>query len=214
MCGRATLTTEELESVAEAVEAAFSPADAELYRPRYNLAPTDLHFIVRNDDGLRVLVPAKWGLAGKAGPLLINVPSETAPEKFKSAFATRRCLVPVDGFYEWTGAKKTKHPIWFHTPNRSIFLLAGLFEERDAGQVSFTILTTDANRLVGRAHDRMPAIIPLDKASEWLSTPTPCLLTPAPEKVLVATEVSSRANSVTYDDPWCLVGWKPGGSER
>ena len=209
MCGRATLTTEELETVAKTVEASFSPADALLYRPRYNLAPTDLHFIVRNDGGRRVLASAKWGFSGKARPLLINVRSETAPEKFKAAFATRRCLVPVDGFYEWTGAKKAKHPIWFHTPNKSIFLLAGLFEERDEGQLSFTILTTEANRLVAPAHDRMPAVIPIEKAGEWLSTPTPYLLTPAPEKALVATEVSPRANSIKNDDAECLTPWTP-----
>ena len=209
MCGRATLTMEELEIVAKTVESAFSPADAALYRPRYNLAPTDRHWIVRTQDGQRVLVPGTWGFTGKVSPLLINVRAETAPTKFKSAFANRRCAIPVDGFYEWIGSKKTKHPIWFHTPEKKVFLLAGLFEEREGGELAFAILTTQANALVAAAHDRMPEILPFDKLAEWLSVPVPYVLEPAPEKTLIGTEVSSRANSVTQDDPSFLVGWNP-----
>ncbi len=209
MCGRATLTTEELETVAKTVESAFSPSDAELYRPRYNLAPTDLHFIVRQAGAGRALVPAKWGFTGTGRPLLINVRAETAAQKFKGAFEKRRCLIPVDGFYEWTGAKKTKHPVWVHTPDKEIFLLAGLYEEREGERPAFTILTTEPNRLLAPLHDRMPAIIPNDKATEWLSAPVPVpyLPAPAPEKLLVTTDVSPRANSVQYDDEACLTPW-------
>jgi putative SOS response-associated peptidase YedK len=62
--------------------------------------------------------------------------------------------------------------------------------------------------LTARIHDRMPAILPSQKIAEWLSAPSSYLLRPAPEGVLVATEVSNRANSISHDDPACLEPWR------
>jgi putative SOS response-associated peptidase YedK len=67
MCGRLTLTVPDLSALADEVEAHLDPADARLYRPRYNAAPFDLHFIVREAGGKRHLEPAHWGFAGARG---------------------------------------------------------------------------------------------------------------------------------------------------
>src|SRR5262249_16441106 len=148
----------------------------------------------------RVLVPARWGFSSSRARLIVNARSETAPEKFSSAFAERRCVMPVDGFYEWTGYKKQRHPVWYHARNKGLLLLAALYETRADGTTGFTVLTTTPNRLTAQVHDRMPAIIAPTSVATWLSAPSPQLLQPAPEEVLVAEEVSSRANSVSHDD--------------
>src|SRR5438270_3571109 len=98
MCGRITLTTPDVEAVAALLEARVSPADAPLYKPRYNAAPTDTHWIVQPSPEGRLLVPAVWGFPGG----VINARSETADRRFHSAFQNGRVIVAADGFYEWT----------------------------------------------------------------------------------------------------------------
>lgn len=205
MCGRATLTSPELETVAQLVEATFDPAHTEAYRPRYNLAPGDRHWIVRRSQHQRRLEPAHWGLRGRIRPLIINIRAESAATRFSSAFLHRRCLVPVDGFYEWMGGKGRRHPIWFHPRSESLLLLAGLYEERTDGGFAFGVLTSAPNTQVAKVHDRMPVILPPERADEWLSAPAACLLAPAPEELLLATAVTDRVNSVAHDDPDCLA---------
>src|SRR4051812_46132860 len=104
MCGRITLTMPDVEAVASMLEADVSPEDARLYRPRFNAAPTDQHWIVQQSSDRRLLVPAVWGL--RAG--LINARSETADQRFRSA---SRVIVAADGFYEWTGPRDARQPI-------------------------------------------------------------------------------------------------------
>jgi len=99
-----TLTTKGYDQLAHLLDVEESEEDAALYRPRYNVAPTDDHWIVRLD-GKRKLARAKWGIRPGGRELLINLRSETAPRRFKKAFEERRCLVPADGFYEWEGPK-------------------------------------------------------------------------------------------------------------
>jgi|ERR1700730_8812844 len=214
MCGRMTLTEPDLSAVAALIDARLEPADAPLYRPRFNAAPSDLHFIGLDGKGARRLVPARWGVAGARGQLVINARSESADlrPRFRDAWARRRCVVPADGFYEWTGARGDRRPLWFHLREPSpggVFFFAGLFEEppHGAGEVrpSFCVLTTEANALVAPVHDRMPVILDGAQALRWLLQPDPALLAPAPEGLLVATEVSARANSVANDDAACLV---------
>src|SRR5262245_58567436 len=110
MCGRMTLTTKGYEQLAALLDIEPDPDDAPFYRPRYNIAPTDDHWIVRQDGDARRLVRAKWGVKPGGRELLINMRSETAPRRFKRLFESFRCLVPADGFYEWTGPKKDRRP--------------------------------------------------------------------------------------------------------
>ena len=230
MCGRFTLTRRSMEELATALDAEARPEYAGMYRPRYNIAPTDQHWIVRTKFEQRELLPAAWGLVNswqtdaKSAFKQINARSETAPSRpaFRDAYERHRCIVPADGFFEWTGTKQARRPIWFHPPDGGLLTFAGLYEywrkpDSDEWQRTFTILTTAANELVAPVHDRMPVILPPDRIDEWLHMPAAedarasyaetlrPMLAPAAEGLLVATEVSPRVNSVANDDPACLT---------
>lgn len=191
------------------------------YRPRYNIAPTDPHWIVRTKYEDREILPARWGLVNhwmtdrKQAFKNINARAETVRKTpaFRHAFAERRCVVPADGFFEWTGPKENRQPIWFHRPDGGLILFAGLYESwkpsPDEWERTFTIITTNANDLVTPIHNRMPVILEDDAVDDWLyarQSPESLieLLRPAPEEMLVATPVSARVNSVKNDDPEVL----------
>jgi putative SOS response-associated peptidase YedK len=216
MCGRFTLTRRDLQQLA--LELGVSVDALAGYRPRYNIAPTDQHWIVRAKYEDRELLPAMWGLVNswakdkKRAAQQINARAETLESRlgFKDAFRKRRCVVPADGFFEWVGAKNVRQPIWFHRPDSGLLLFAGLYEswqpKPGEWERTFTIVTTDANEVVGRVHDRMPVILSDEEADAWMLPNEDVkklgqLLVPAPERLLIATAVSPRANSVKNDDP-------------
>jgi putative SOS response-associated peptidase YedK len=204
MCGRMTLSRRELAEIADELAAIVDPEAVAGYRPRYNVAPTDRHVVLRLVDGQRRLELARWGLppTGPGRPPLFNARAETAPTKqaFRAAFAGGRCVVPADGFYEWRTTADGRQPLWIHRPDGGLLLMAGLYE---AGR--FTVLTTEPNALVREIHDRMPALLSEAEAATWLAAPTQRVLHPAPEGVLAARPVSGRVNSVRHDDPQCLA---------
>jgi putative SOS response-associated peptidase YedK len=223
MCGRMTLARDDFDEVAEELEALYTPAIAAAYRPRYNVAPTDTHVIVRateyagqGSDGSdgggrsRWLQLGSWGFfGGPKRPPLINARAETAAGRgsFASAFAERRCVVPADGFYEWSGPKEARQPHWLHRADGGLLLFAGLWQEGAPGSalVRFTVLTCAPNQLMSGIHDRMPVILAPGDVTAWLAKGDPALLRPAPEDVLRAVPVSTRVNSVKNDDPACLT---------
>lgn len=217
MCGRMTLTLGEFDEVLAALAdllldpVTVDEGTAAQYRPRYNAAPTQPHLVVRCANDHPVLGVGLWGLRVQPGrPPLINARAETARTRppFKDAFARRRCLIPVDGFYEWQKSRAGRQPLWFHRPDGGLLLLAGLFDElpspEGAARTRFTVLTCAPNRLVAPVHDRMPAVLNPIEAATWLNAPLPELLHPAADDVLVATQVSTRVNSVRNDDVDCL----------
>jgi putative SOS response-associated peptidase YedK len=210
MCGRITLTNPDLDEVAALVEAQVRPEDRALYRPRYNAAPTDQHWVVQPSPQGRLLVPAVWGFVGGRSGLVINARAETADKRFREPFALRRVVVPADGFYEWTGPEDARRPIWFRPRKGGLLYLAGLAEPLPDGRLSFLVLTTEAAGEVARIHDRMPVLLPREKVEAWLERPDSGLLVPAPADFLTATEVSPRVNDVRNDDP-TVVG-PPQGS--
>jgi putative SOS response-associated peptidase YedK len=203
MCGRFTLTVATFDELCALLGVPPDVDAAAVFRPRYNVAPTDTHIILC-EEGRRHLAPAVWGL-GVDKPQ-INARSETADSRptFRAAFARTRCVVPADGFFEWTADRQ---PIWYHRKDGGLLLMAGMFE-RDRSGLRFTILTTAANDLIAPVHDRMPVILAPEQVDTWLGrTPLPKLrklLAPAPADWLVATEVSPRVNSVKNDDAACL----------
>ena len=223
MCGRFTLTAENREWVAQHLGVDPEQLIEEYYRPRWNIAPTQEHWIVRNQREEREAVWATWGLVNwwdenrRAGAKHINARAESLAKRrpFRDAFKTARCIVPADGFFEWVGEKKERRPIWFHRPDREPFLFAGLYasarlEGEAERTTTFTIITTEPNETVRPIHDRMPVILPTDEAIEaWLFDDQPPealrgLMTPIADEFLVPTAVSTRVNSVDNDDAACL----------
>ena len=118
MCGRFTLTTRDVHELARALRAEVDTELAPLHRPRWNVAPTDDHWIVVLEHGRRVLRRAPFGVEAADGRLVINARSETAAAlpTFRAAFQEGRCLVPADGFFEWQGGRSGRRPVWFHPP--------------------------------------------------------------------------------------------------
>jgi len=120
------------------------------------------------------LIPS-WWKQEKPPAHMFNARAESAAEKpsFRSAFKRRRCLVPVDGFYEWKkheDGTKTKHLIT-HLDDQPL-VLAGLWETWDSpgGETipSFTVLTCEPNDRLSDIHDRMPVILDASRHETWL----------------------------------------------
>ena len=227
MCGRFTQASS-WEETAELFDLEEIPEDLP---PRYNVAPTQLAAVVRNE-GVRRLRMLRWGLIPSGardpsiGNRLINARAETAGIRpsFRDAFRERRCLVPVDGFFEWKRLGRRRQPWLFRMRERGPFALAGLFERWRAppgilaGRASgtgrpelletFTILTTDANEVVSPIHDRMPVILHSDTFDRWL-TGGEVPLGPYPSAAMAAFRVSSLVNNPAHDDPRCIEPLKP-----
>lgn len=218
MCGRFTLTFKDHEKLAEAIGVPAGQIAPAAYKPRYNIAPTDPHWVVRMRYEEREVLPAKWGLvnswakdAGRAARQ-INARAESVRTNaaFRDAFASRRCAVPADGFFEWLGSGTTKQPVWFHREDGGLIYFAGLYESwqpaPEQWQRTFTIITTEPNALVSPVHNRMPVVLPPDAVDEWLDPKEDdldrlqALLRPAADDALVSRPVSRRANSVKNDD--------------
>ena len=165
MCGRYSLSYADLGAVVAALDAMIDPAAAELYRPRYNVAPSNAVVVARPRDDRAVLVPAVWGLR-RDSRFIVNVRSESAASRFRGALQHGRCVVPADGFYEWTGEAKDRRPIWFHAEDGAPLLMAGLLDEGDTP--AFAVLTAPARPPVDAIHDRMPVLLSREGARRWL----------------------------------------------
>lgn len=215
MCGRYTLrvTGEKLAERFDASDVGFEPT--------YNAAPSQSLPVVR-DDGERSVDLLNWGLVpswSEDGDGYINARSETVAEKpsFSEAYESRRCLVPVDGFYEWDEAP-------YYVEFDRIVALAGIWErrvpdKRQAGlgefggedrsqevQESFAILTTEPNEQVARLHDRMAAVLALGEEGGWLNgSVTADELGPREEPAKVR-RVSERVNDPSEDDASLIEG--------
>ncbi|MGE0117823.1 MAG: SOS response-associated peptidase [Dongiaceae bacterium] len=187
-------------------------------RPRYNAAPTDSLPVVRLDrNGNRELAMLRWGLVpfwakdAKVGAKFINARAETiatAPA-FRTAFRTRRCLVPAGGFYEWKKAHGRRQPYHIGMRDGTPFAFAGLWERWNGGAAlieSFTIITGEPNSLVADLHDRMPAILDPEDYDTWLraadtAIAAAMLQQPFPAQLMAAYPVSTNVNSVKNDAP-------------
>ena len=221
MCGRYTLSRREADQLA--FELGIPVEQLADYRPRFNIAPGQRQWIVRMEYEDREALQARWGLINhwakdrNTGYKQINARAETAHGRpaFRDAFKKRRCVVPADGFYEWTGPKTGRQPLWFHRPDGGLLLFAGLYEswqpEPDVWEPTYTIITTDANGTVGQVHNRMPVILPEERIDDWLHPREEDVeklrgfLVPAADELLISTPVSRRVNSVKNDDPELLT---------
>jgi len=206
-------------------------APESLLAPSYNVAPTnDVYGVVVGADGVRRVDVFHWGLVPvwakdvKIGSKLINARSESLAEKpaFRTAFRRKRCIVPMDGFYEWKvvpglvgpRGKPAKQPMYVHRLDGEPLAVAGLWELwRDRADPegpwlhSCAVVTTGANATMAPVHDRMPAVLAPSTWSTWLDAGNDDLaslgelLVPAPEHLLTMHPVSSAVNNVRSKGP-------------
>jgi putative SOS response-associated peptidase YedK len=193
--------------------------------PRYNVAPTDEVWAVAESDGRRRVGRVRWGLvppwaeSPRVGARMINARAETLLDKdvFRRPLERRRCLVPADGFYEWTSKPGGGKQAWHLRPRHGgVLAFAGLWESwrpRGDGErvVSATIVTTQANATVAPVHDRMPVCLPAGAWDEWLDPANDdlleltSLLVAAPEDLLELRPVGPLVGNVNNDGPELLA---------
>lgn len=182
MCGRFFrhgVTWAEYRAALDLIE----PENVEPPEPTWNAAPMSIQPVIRRaerSDHLEMapmlwsLIPSWWKKPLKEKSFSsFNAKCETAAEKpvFRGAFKYRRALVPVSGFYEWTGQAGNKIPFAIALRNRRWFCLAGLWDRAmiDGSEIdSFTVLTTTPNDLMAGIHTRMPVIIRPEDCARWL----------------------------------------------
>ncbi len=229
MCGRFTLTIPSYEDLASALGMSPAPGAAELFRPRYNIAPTDATWVVRlGPERQRELALLEWGLVPRWSKTLmqagrpINARAETLEKKpvFREPLERRRCVVVSDGFFEWDKSGPVKQPLWFRPTSGGLLLLGGIWDswktEEGTRRQTFAIVTTAPNQEVAPVHDRMPLVLTGHDADAWLDVPprgAPAevtdavrkLIHPPPDGSLTPTLVSKRVGSVKNDDPSILL---------
>jgi putative SOS response-associated peptidase YedK len=206
----------------------------------YNVAPTDEVYIVAQRPAAderpaqRQLRVARWGLVPSwakdrsIGSRMINARLETVAEKpaFRKAFASRRCLVPADGYFEWYQAQNgRKQPFFIHPRDGRSLAMAGLYEfwrDRAAGPDapllwSCSIITTSATDDLGRIHDRMPLVVEPDAWEEWLGAgpADPGAMVPAADASsgLEAWPVSAAVGNVRNNSPELVEPVAPSSEE-
>jgi putative SOS response-associated peptidase YedK len=227
---------------------------AEPLPPDYNVAPTKQVYAVvqrpadpQDEHGAseRQLRSVRWGLVPfwakdpSVGNKMINARMETVHEKpaYRRPFASRRCLLPADGYFEWyateqktKAGKPVKQPFFIHPADGGLLAMAGLYEvwrdkTRDDDDPqrflwSCTVITTSAEDSVGHIHDRMPLMVERDRWASWLDPAVhdpdtlKQLLVPAAPGRLEAYPVSTAVNSVRNNGPELLdaLAAEPGQS--
>ncbi|MCU1400971.1 MAG: hypothetical protein JWN62_4080 [Acidimicrobiales bacterium] len=225
MCGR-FVSTNSAEEIANYFGASF---DGEAPPENFNVAPTnDVLAVVSSGGDDRSLKAFHWGLVPiwakdvKIGSSMINARSETINEKaaFKGVFRKYRCIIPMDGFYEWQAAhadspvnakgKPLKQPMFIHRADGEPLAVAGLWSAwRPKGSDpdtpwlhTFGVITTAANNTMAPVHDRMPVILPATLWAQWLDPAENdldallAMLVPAPDSLLTMHKVSTEVNNV------------------
>lgn len=211
MCGRFSITTP-IEELRQRFKAEIEEG---LYKPRFNAAPSQDMLVIPEESPHQAslfhwgLIP-HWAKDSKIGNHLINARAETVAEKpaFRTPFKKHRCLVLSDGFYEWD-KKSAKHvPYRIILKGQEPFAFAGICDywkdEQGKETKSFSIITTQANNLISKIHDRMPVILSEKTESEWLDPELDLkkaekLLKPYPAKEMDMYQISTMVNNPRND---------------
>ncbi|GAA0135445.1 SOS response-associated peptidase [Paenibacillus sp. YSY-4.3] len=177
MCGRFTITVPYDELL---IRYYINEETNIIYEPSYNAAPMQyIPAVVKGINGNRLgslrwgLVPS-WAKNDKIASKMINARAETITEKpsFNRLVASRRCIIPADGFYEWQQRGKSKQPFRITLKDEGIFSFAGLYDmwtDQSGNRLATcTIITTAPNSLMADIHDRMPVILQKEDEAEWL----------------------------------------------
>jgi putative SOS response-associated peptidase YedK len=184
MCGRYVRRSDK-QRIAEHFRANPSPPDFSMPAVDYNVAPTTHQPIIRQsrETGDRELILARWGLVPFftrdlkeiKGLSTINARAETiaTSRTWREPMKKRRCLIPVNAFYEWPKeGKPPKQPYAFELSSGNLFAFAGVWDAWKDGEghwlQSYAIVTTEANELMSRIHPRMPVILPPRDYDRWL----------------------------------------------
>lgn len=227
MCGRYALSSDAqdiaLEFDASGKPEVFLPAD-------WNISPTKKIYFVNASDhsgDIRNLEIGSWGLVpswskdATRAASAINARIESVSEKpsFRSAFKSKRCLVPANGYYEWAtevGDFKPKQPFYISNKDQTLLSMAGIYEEwvnPKSGEIltSVSIITRESTGEIAKIHHRMPVILPRDRWSHWLSADSlnkeqineylDLLELPKPDAGLVAKPVSTAVNNARNHGP-------------
>jgi len=193
--------------------------------PRYNAAPMQKLPIVVNRQGALQTLEAQWWIiphwskTGKPDP---QFPSFNAradridtSKLFAPYFKARRCLVPVDGFYEWKkGEGKERFPMCIRMADEAPFMLGGVYsiwkDAEEKEHPSFSVITTEPNELMAPIHNRMPVIIAEQDFAAWLDPANndveslKKLLVPYPAGTMKAFPVSRYVNNTKNEGEQCL----------
>ena len=216
MCGRYSIAAAD----PAVLRARFGLGEAVVVERRFNVAPTDGVLAVIGGDPPHGEI-LRWGLVPhwaedlSIGVRAINARAETVASKplFRESFATRRCLVIADGFYEWKRLESRKQPWHITLAGGEPFAFAGLWASWQGltGETvrSAAIITTTASPRIAPIHDRMPVILPRAAEATWLdpaagSDELQDLLVPLPDALTAARPVSTAVNDARYDGPACL----------
>lgn len=191
------------------------------WKPRYNVAPSQRIPVVIRPLGAknREMKFLQWGFVAswiQGGRLLGNVECEYISEKpiLQESFEKWRCLIPVDGFYEWRHEAKETQPYYFKRKDGKPFALAGLWASQTVEEKSIevcAILTTTPNEAVRVIHDRMPVIIDPKYFDLWLNSDDvrdfreiEKLLRPYPGDEMEGHLVTAWVNNIAHDDEKCI----------
>lgn len=225
MCGRYALYGPVSRKDREPLTFAGASMD---FPPRYNLSPMQHVPVVWREGQATQLGLMRWGLLPawakdeSMAARLNNARAETVAEKpaFRAAWRRRRCLIPMNGFYEWQPRGGRKQPYYFRRPDMALFAVAGIHEQwQPPGQAApittFAVMTTAANAVMSPVHDRMPVIIPVECYDEWLDPANDTaaglerLLRPCADDLLQADAVSLRVNNAREDDAGLIDALPP-----
>lgn len=193
----------------------------EALAPRYNVCPGLPDWIIRHSrrEARLRFEQFHWGLlpswtknpSGSRRP--INARAETVADKpmFRELLRSRRCVVPIDGYYEWRTGASGKLPYWFHLKSGEPFFLAGLWDSWHPGKpdalASYILMTTRPNELAAKVHDRMPVLLNARDVPRWVD-PTITepqrledLLAPYPADEMASHPVSRRVSDPEAEGP-------------
>lgn len=210
MCGRFSITGD-LDFYAEYF--GVDNVITESLGKSWNVAPTDPVYVVGEKEGERQLGTMNWGLvphwAANTKTIHINARAETVDTNaaFRDSFATKRCLIPADGFYEWEAPEKGRTPHWVYRADGHPMVFAGIWAARidpktEDWRRTCSIITAAAEGVIASIHHRMPVSLTSEVWNAWLDRDVTepaavrALMLPIDSGILMEHPVSRKVNTV------------------